>query len=552
MTTLESDARRILAEREIERRACKRDLTLLLDHMSMVDEKTGERFQFHLNDPESGWYFQRTKAWDVLDENQVTIIYKARQLGLTWLCAGRQLGKALTMPGTRHLVFRQREEDALEIVSRQWDLLLSLPPHLRYGVKVLKPHRGLERDDVRPEGEIEFLHPDGRRSSIKAYPPTGDVGRGNTVASVLLDEAAFIKKLREVLKAIMATVGMIGEIYLVSTANGVSGEDGEGNHFHWLWKNADEAGIATVFLGVFDHPDRDAEWYETAREVRVLDPQSRAAEYPRTPEEGFQLTAGAGYFDREALSYYATEAVKKPLYRFSFEKSGPTAAKKKRGDREPIRVYEEPRGDRTYGLAVDVASGRGRDYSVAYVIDFTSMALAAELRAKIDVDLLATQLHYLGRWYGATRGCEHDALLAIETAAGHGEAVIVPLRDGKEGRPKYTNLYRRHRHAARPTSGRSRDYGFKINDKTRPQVLSLLARAIRERELPWMTSDLLQECGSFVYADTLPSPRAADGCNDDCVLAAAIALELYRQRGHHPHDTKRPRKAATTDTRRPR
>jgi hypothetical protein len=46
-----AEARRILAERELERRHCKRDLTLLLDHMSMVDEKTGEVFRFHLNDP---------------------------------------------------------------------------------------------------------------------------------------------------------------------------------------------------------------------------------------------------------------------------------------------------------------------------------------------------------------------------------------------------------------------------------------------------------------------------------------------------------------------
>lgn len=538
-----AEARRILAERELERRRAKQDLTLLLDRMSMVDEKTGEVFRFHLNDPSSGWHWQRTEAWDVMEANQVVEFLKARQLGLTWLCAGRQLGKALTMPGTRHLVFRQREEDALEIVSRQWDLLRSLPPHLRYGVKVLKPHRGLERDDVRPEGEIELLHPDGRRSSIKALPPTGDAGHGDTVASVLIDEAARIKKLRDVLKAIMATVGTVGEVYLVSTANGVSNDEtGEGNHYHWLWKNADEAGIATVFLGVFTHPDRDEKWLKTAREYLILDAQGRAEQYPRTPEEAFQLTSGAAYFDRDALSYYATEAVKRPLYRFSFEIAGTKAAKRKKGAQGLIKVLEEPNAEHTYAIAADVSSGRGRDYSVVGVIDLATMAPVAELRAKIDPDLLAVQLHFLGRWYGSQSGCEQDAVIAVETAAGHGEAVIVPLRDGREGRPKYTRLYR-HRRASRPTDGKALDYGFKTNDHTRPQILSLLKRALRERLLPWVTSDLLHEAGSFVLADTLPSPRAADGCNDDCVLAWAIALELYRQFGHNPG---RPRK-----TRRP-
>lgn len=544
-----AEARRILAEHELERRRCKADLTLLLDHMSMVDEKTGEKFQFHLNDPESGWFWQRTEAWDVMQAARIVLFYKARQLGLTWLCAGRQLGKALTMPGTRHLVFRQREEDAIKIVDRQWDLFKSLPEHLRYGVKVLKPHGGLTRDDIRPEGEIEFLHPDGRVSSIKALPPTGDAGHGDTVATVLIDEAARVKKLPDVLKAVMATVGMIGEVYLVSTANGVSNEEsGAGNRFHWLWVNAEEIGIVRVFLGVFRHPDRDEHWLRTAQEYLILDAQERAEQYPQTPEEGFQLTSGLGYFDSDALRHYGREALKKPLYRFTFEQATIKAARRRRGDKGIIRVYEEPNAMTTYAIAADVASGRGRDYSVAYVIDLATMGLVAELRAKIDADLYATQLHFLGRWYGEASACEEDAVIAVETAAGHGEAVLVPLRDGREGRPKYKRLYRRQRAASRPNEGRARDYGFKINDHTRPRVLEQLKRAVREKLLPWLTSDLLQELGSFVHADTAPSPRAADGCNDDCVMAAAIVLELYREYGKNPGRPRRTRRSDTTDS----
>jgi hypothetical protein len=198
----------------------------------------------------------------------------------------------------------------------------------------------------------------------------------------------------------MATVGTVGEVYLVSTANGVSDDDGAGNHFHWLWRNREEMGIAAIFLGVFKHPDRDEHWLETAREYLILDAQQRAAQYPRTAEEAFQLTSGACYFDREALQFYATEGVKQPLYRFEFEKVGAKAAKKKRALRGMIKVLEEPNPDHTYAIAVDVASGRGRDYSVAAVIDLATMAPVAELRAKIDVDLLAFQLHFLGRWYG--------------------------------------------------------------------------------------------------------------------------------------------------------
>ena len=37
-----------------------------------------------------------------------------------------------------------------------------------------------------------------------------------------------------------------------------------------------------------------------------------------------------------------------------------------------------------------------------------------------------------------------------------------------------------------------------------------------------------------MHADSNPTPRAQDGCNDDCVFAAAITLEMYRLRGAHP------------------
>ena len=34
-------------------------------------------------------------------------------------------------------------------------------------------------------------------------------------------------------------------------------------------------------------------------------------------------------------------------------------------------------------------------------------------------------------------------------------------------------------------------------------------------------------------------PRAQDGCNDDRVMAAAIAMEMFRQHGEHPARAKR-------------
>jgi hypothetical protein len=62
-----------------------------------------------------------------------------------------------------------------------------------------------------------------------------------------------------------------------------------------------------------------------------------------------------------------------------------------------------------------------------------------------------------------------------------------------------------------------------------------MEQAIRERSLPGMSRELIMECRTFVRQKTLPSPRAQEGCNDDRVMACALALEMFRQYGTHPH-----------------
>lgn len=57
--------------------------------------------------------------------------------------------------------------------------------------------------------------------------------------------------------------------------------------------------------------------------------------------------------------------------------------------------------------------------------------------------------------------------------------------------------------------------------------------------VPFLPERLLGECQTFIHATTNPSPRAADGANDDAVMAAAITMEMYRLRGSHPRMTAR-------------
>jgi hypothetical protein len=498
-----------------ERDACAADPKMLLRRMSAVDERQASVFRF-LQEP--GWEWQ-AEFFDWVHSENRCIALKARQLGVTWLGCAYVLWTALYKPGSLSLVYRQKEEEAHENVGRCWDLMGSLPPHLLNGAIVEKPDRG-----ARASGEIRLRFPGGERSRIIAMTSASASGHGKTAAVVLLDEHSRIDRADEISKAVEPAAGRQGKVLIISTANGRSDpETGAGNHFHWLWTNADDAGYAKRFLPWSLHPDRDDEWYTTAPEVRSLKTHERAEQYPANEHEAFALT-NRTFFEAEDLDYYRS-CVKEPLYRAKWqEESG--GARPRQVEGGPIAVYVEPVERHSYAIGADVASGRGIDYSVAYVVDLGTMELVAEYRDRIDPDLYARDLHYLGRWY-------KNALIAVETAGGFGEAVLVPLRDGRAGRPAYPMLYR-HVMSARTDMPIAKTYGFPTNSKTRPLITSNIDKAIRERTLPWVTSRLLTEMEDFVHHETGTSPRAAPGCMDDCVIAGGITLEMYRLRGHHP------------------
>ena len=522
--------KREYAKRLNERAAATLHPAGLLDHVQCVDAKTGERFTFTLNDESAGWYWQR----GVLDEwirNPLNLVLKARQIGITWLAAGYALWKLLTMPGTRALLVSINEDEAIKVVNRLYDMFLSLPEHLQFEAKITKPTR-----DARPTTLIEFTFPDGRISTVVGLPSTRRAGHGETATIVILDEYARHEYARDSWKATFATADNGGQILVISTANGVSNEmTGEGNFFHHLYVNAESYGIETQFLAWDRHPDRDENWY--VRNARALPAADRAEQFPRSPDDAF-INTGECWFDMEALAWYAENAVLGETTRMRFiPDSTGGKAKIHYAENGWIRVYAKPDKTHSYAIGADVATGRGFDYSCAYVIDLTSMALVAECYGKLDADEYAEQLHYLGRWYG-------NARIAVEMGGGFGEPVVISLRDGRKGRPHYPRLYR-HAIADRPDMHQLANYGFPMNMKTRPQVINQIEQAIRERSIPALTRTLVMECRTFVRQKTLPSPRALDGCNDDRVMAFGLALEMYRQYGTHEKRVRPKHKKAT-------
>jgi hypothetical protein len=496
--------------------AAKEHPAELLRHTRAVDAKTGEEFYFHFD---QGWEWQYDELESFRSERLILRL-KARQLGESWLGIGYCLWKSLTLPGTRALCVSTNELEAAKLINRAWDLWENLPEHLQFDAKVIKPTKH------RPSTRIEWEFPDKRVSSLIAMPSTPKAGHGETATIVFLDEFARHAYAADSWKAFIPVIADGGQIIVVSTANGF------GNSFYDLWMNASDRGLSPRFLGADLHPGRNDAWFDSMR--LTLEPADMAEQYPLNAAEAFMGTSGC-WFNVDALDYYAKN-LREPTERFNFlvdEETGAKATREKRSDGW-IRLYDKPDDEHEYAVYVDVATGRGLDYTDAVVIDLLDMNIAAEMHGKIDPDLTAEQLHFLGRWYGTAR-------IAIEMGGGFGEAVVIPLRDGKRGRRPYPKLYR-HVQDDRPDFKQNLTFGFPITGKTRPLIINALAAAIRERTLPHIPSDTILECKTFVRRDTNPSPRAADGANDDRVMALAGALEMFRRYGHHPKDARQSRK----------
>jgi hypothetical protein len=545
--TVADRARAELARRELIRRRIFRDKDLphLISLMSAVDQRDGTKFTFeHVKDPlqpgevtlegnrlvakDKSWRWQRYVVDELLAKRRVMFL-KGRQIGVTWIALAVDVAEAITIPGSTSLLFRQREDEAIDNMRRWWTLYQSLPPWLISHIKVSKP----DKADRPGRDGVVLKFPDGSFSEVVPMTSAASSGHGRSVRRVMVDEAAHVELLLSIRAAIEPAAGR-AHIDLISTANGRSNpETGEGNEFHRLWTQADESGYTRIFLPYDLHPDRDDRWYTSDPEIMSLPLWKRQEQFPRDEHEAFALS-DRSFFDPDALLEYS-ERVKNSEYRFDFEPEG-FAARKARHPDGRIRVLADPIPGRPYAIGADVATGRGADYSAAYVIDLTNLELVAEYHGKVEADIYARDLHFLGRLY-------NTALIAVETSGGYGEAVIIPLRDGVAGRPAYPKLYR-HVLSSRPDLPISKPFGFPTNTKTRPLILNQLEQALREKTLPFVTNDLLHEMTEFVHHDTGVSPRARAGSRDDRVLAAAIALEMYRLNGHHPRRRRARGKAA--------
>lgn len=429
-----------------------------------------------------------------------TIVLKPRQVGISWGSGLLALWWAMAHPGTTTLILSIGEREAVELLRRVRRLWDSLPA----GIK--------SRWDVEPAQHRFALGTSHGTSAIISLPSSSSAGRGYTVSLLILDEAAFMPSAAERMGALLPTIGDIGRVVMLSTANGVSG------YFADVWQQsvANENDWEDVFIRADERPDRGMEWIARERAaLGVLGPQ----EYPMNPEEAF-LNSGANVFPPELLHQINEEQCSPAPWvgRLDRDAAGVHAI---RDDDGEWNLWTPPQPGRKYLIAADVCAGAGaRDSAHVVIYDIESWDQIGFLHGKPSPGQLGQELIKAGWLY---KSGDRPALIAPE-ANSYGQATIATLtNDG------YPNLYH-HNRMDREDPSETALVGFYTSQKSRALALGALQTGLRERTLGVRDPGFIKEGLAFIIDDN-GKMTAGPGAHDDRVICHAIASLVLQWSG---------------------
>ena len=210
-------------------------------------------------------------------------------------------------------------------------------------------------------------------------------------------------------------------------------------------------------------------------------------EFPEDPHTCF-IASGQNFFDLRIIS-----RIKEDTAAFT--------------DEGNLHIYKKFIKGNDYVLGADTAEGVGGDYSVATMIDATTMEQVAQLRGQFKPSDFAHAINDLCKQYHI--GNEVWPYVAIERN-NHGHAVLLELYE----HINYPNLY--FHKDERP--------GWVTDRVSKPIMLNCLKDGLENYTFKPYSHDLLSE--SLTLINNNGKIGASEGKHDDCVISAAIALQM--------------------------
>ncbi len=274
-------------------------------------------------------YPYQEKMFDHFMKNRFSVILACRQSGKSISSVGFILWYAIFHTEQNIAIVANKGATAREMLSRITLMLENLPFFLQPGCKSLN------------KGTIEFSN----NSKIFAAATSGSSIRGQSVNLLFMDEFAFVEKAAEFYTSTYPVVssGKNTKVIVTSTANGI------GNPFHKIWEGAVQGvnEFKPFRVDWWDVPGRDEAWKQET--------------IANTSQIQFDQEFGNTFFG-------TGDTLINPETLLNLKTSRPIKVLEG-GD---LLVYDEPRKGSQYVMCVDVAKGRGQDFSTFNVVDISS------------------------------------------------------------------------------------------------------------------------------------------------------------------------------------
>lgn len=432
-------------------------------------------------------------------KHRLNIFRKCRQSGISKISGAFATWFAMFHPHKTVLIVSRRNEDAMGFLR---DHVVFLYEHLPPWMKdVWKPKK---------QNEHEIIFPNGSR--IQSLTSNPEVLRGNAASLNIIDESAFILGMDTMWAAGWPTLQHGGNVIVISTTNGV------GNWYWSTWTDAEAGvnGFNPILVNWWDMdwaieyrdplskdfkriaPRDGIRKCTTKQEISKYGPYwspwleeqykalQKQGESWKFDQEIRALFVGSGntVLSKEVLAYIQTTEAEPTQKVAGFQSYVHPVT----GEVEEINfdfdepdqglwiwknpVHAVPAQKRSnvllrpgapahsYVMGVDIATGKGKDYSAIEVFDIDTMEQVAEFMARCLPRELIKFIDRIGRFYNC-------ALAVVERNNG-GDTLIDSLR--------YDVMY--------PRIWRKKD----INDKPRPAKASNTQRALKVAPYGFSTS----------------------------------------------------------------
>jgi hypothetical protein len=399
-------------------------------------------------------YPYQKEMFDHFQNNRFSIVLACRQSGKSISSCMYILWYALFHSEKTIAVLANKGATAREMLSRITLALENVPFFLQPGTKALN------------KGSIEFSN----NSRIIASATSGSSIRGLSVNLLFLDEFAFVEDAATFYTSTypVITAAEGSRVIVTSTANGI------GNQFHKLWEGAVQGtnDYRPFRVDWWDVPGRDEEW--------------KRQTVANTSELQFQQEFGNTFFGTGSTLISADTLM-------NMKAENPVSV----GD---VSVYAEPKANHDYIMTVDVAKGRGLDYSTFNIIDISTRPFkqVACYRNNLISPILFPDIIY--KW-----AKKYNEAYVIVESNDAGSVVANGL---------YYDIEYENTHVESMIKANS--IGVTMNRKIKRIGCSNLKDLLEEKRLHLVDINTISECSTFEARGN--SFEASDGNHDDLVM----------------------------------